>query len=296
MLGTTNMSRLIRLIPILLLAGCSTAPVQQSAPINEAITHVEVEALARKSGDFSAVESKTFRALKSEATQSDWDALVELEFAGKYRRDAKTSYATKGSKLIAFEPFESVSELINDINSVSEEQSVKATYKESTGKSLNARDNNEPRLDVEKRNVKLIGYIRAVKWVAKEDQDFHVMVCEGQTNDGHPCFTTEVSGLPKTGVRIIDFRRARKGLIDAMRDFVDETDPAKPLKPTNLKDKWAFFEPGIHVEVSGSLYLDAIHQPGSVGPRPSTNNTRDHTTSTAWEIHPVWSVRRLVDE
>lgn len=289
------MVRLIRVIPIFLLAGFSAVQAQPSAATNETLTHVEAEALVRKSGDFSAVESKTFRAIKSEATPSEWDALVELEFAGKYRRDAKTSYATKGNKLIAFEAFESISDLINDIDSVSEEQSVKATYKASTGKSLNARDNNEPRLDVEKRNVKLMGYIRAVKWVASEDQDFHVMVCEGQTDNGHPCFTTEVSGLPKNGIRINDFRRARKELIAVMRDFIDETDPAKPLKPTNLKNKWAFFEPGIPVEASGSLYLDAIHLPGSVGPRPSTSNTRDHTTPTAWEIHPVQSVRRLAE-
>lgn len=289
------MLRLIQLIPILLFAGCSLAPVKQSVPVTDAQTHVEVEALARKAGDFSAVESKTFRALKSEAIQSDWDALVELEFAGKYRRDAKTSYATKGNKLIAFEPFESISELINALNSVSEEERVKAAYKESTGKSLSARDNNEPRLDVEKRNVKLVGYIRAVKWVASEDQDFHVMVCEGQKNNGHPCFTTEVSGLPSDGVRKSDFRRVRKELIAVMRDFVDDADPSKPLKPTNLKNKWAFFDPGIPVEISGSLYLDAIHLPGSVGPRPSTSNKRDHTTPTAWEIHPVWSVRPLVE-
>ncbi len=119
------------------------------------------------------------------------------------------------------------------------------------------------------------------------------MVCEGEKNNGQPCFTTEVSGLPKNGVRINDFRRARKELIAAMRDFRDDADPDKPLKPTNLKNKWAFFEPGIPVEISGSPYLDAFHQPGSVGPRPSTNNRRDHTTPTTWEIHPVWSIRRL---
>jgi len=289
-----NMLRFIY-ISVFLLVGYSSAQAQQSAPEDDAVTQVEAEELARESIDLGAVEPKTFRAVNIAVVPSEWDALIDLEFGGSYRRDAKTSYATKGNRLVAFESFKSVSDLIYDINNVSEEQSIKAAFKESTGRSLGANKNNEPRLDVENRNVMLTGYIRAVKWVANEDQDFHVMICEGNMKDGHPCFTTEVSALPKNGVRINDFRRARKELIAVMSDFVDETDPAKPLKPTNLKSKWAFFEPGIPVEVSGSLYLDAIHPPGSVGPRPSSKNSLDHTTPTAWEIHPVWSVRRLVE-
>lgn len=295
------MSRISSCIPWLSLAGlaavfgCATAPTPSTPSPDEAVTHVQAEALARSRGDFSSVETATFHALKSKVAQADWDQLVELEFAGKYRRDAKTSYATKGNKLLPFEYFESVTEIVKDLEAASNEEIVKSSYRAATGKSLAASDNNEPRLDVERRNARLRGHIRAAKWVANEDQDFHVMVCEGGTGDGQPCFTTEVSGLPKNGVRIAEFRRARRELIAAMRDFVDSTDATKPLKPTSMKDKWAFFDPGILVEISGSLYLDAIHKPGSVGPRPSISSKRDHTTPTAWEIHPIWSIHQLED-
>lgn len=241
---------------------------------------------------FGLDEAQVFSVRPKPAVAADWTALLDLQFAGTYRRDAKTSFAVKGSRLAPFESFESVKDLVQDLAANSPEETVKTQYHSRTGHSLVAKDNNEARMPVEMRNARLTGYIRAVKWVANEDQDFHVMVCERPAGDGQPCFTTEVSGLPKNGVRTTDFRRARTELITVLRDYVDANE-AKPLTPAHIKDKWAFFEPGVHVEVSGSLYLDAIHGPGTVGPRPGAKQTRNHTTPTSWEIHPVWSVRHL---
>ncbi len=73
------------LLILVFLSGCSSfitqppAPVtertsiQRVVPVTEATTHVQAEALARQSGDFSAVESLTFRALKAAPVQSEWD-------------------------------------------------------------------------------------------------------------------------------------------------------------------------------------------------------------------------------
>ena len=87
-----------------------------------------MEAYARIRGDFSAVESTTFRFPAKDAIQSEWDALVDLDFAGKYRRDAKTSYATKSNRLIPFEVFDTVSDLLANLNAKSEEEALKASY------------------------------------------------------------------------------------------------------------------------------------------------------------------------
>ncbi len=288
-----NTRRRLAALLILVLAGCaspSRAPIQ--ATPSQPITHVEREAEARSRGDLSSTESRVFSLAPKQLVKPDWAPVLDLEFEGKYRRDAKTSYAIKGSKLMPFEPFDSVGELIADLSSKSPEEQVKAQYREQTGRSLAARDNNEGRLPVEMRNVRLLAYIRAVKWVADEDQDFHVMVCERPTGNGQPCFTTEVSGLPKSQVRTKDFRRARTDLVATLQEHVDANE-GKPIAPSDMRNKWAFFEPGVYVEVSGSLYLDAIHGPGTVGPRPSARQSRDHTTPTSWEIHPVRSVRRV---
>jgi len=240
---------------------------------------------------------ETFRTREMEVVlPPEWDDVVDAKFAGTYRRDVKTSFAIEGGELVPFETFDSVRKLIDNLLATSSDNNVKGIYKQDTGRSLGAKTNNEPRLPPEQRNVRLTTYIRAVKWIEHEDQDFHVMVCEGSTDNGQPCFTVEVSGLPRSGVREKDFRRARRELIAVMRDAVEDRDEDRQIKPTSMKNKWAFFDPGIFVEISGSLFLDAAHGPGIVGPRPSTRNNRNHTSETAWEIHPVYSVRLLDEE
>ena len=130
---------------------------------------------------------------------------------------------------------------------------------------LVAARNNEARINLEKRNVKVPAWIY---WVVPEgDHDFHIIL--GST----PQLTTttvfmnaEVSGLPKTKQNERPFPQQRQ----AIRDLL-----------ATHQNFGGLFATPVAVNVTGSLFWDGEHRaPHNVG-------TDGLKPKKAWEIHPV---------
>ncbi len=109
---------------------------------------------------------------------------------------------------------------------------------------------------------------------ATGDNDFHVILGDDKTK-AETLLNIEVSGLPQTGDPGSKFKTIRQQFLNI-------------LAQNNLKAKDAFqkFKIPVKVRITGSLYFDADHAAGQVGPaglRPTT----------IWEIHPVQKIEVL---
>jgi hypothetical protein len=135
------------------------------------------------------------------------------------------------------------------------------------------RDTNT-RVGAEKRNVRVTGYIYALKKEA--DNDYHVIIGDSPAADSPVFLTTEVSGIPNGGT---DANRKR---LVAARDQFKQVFNLGPVGPNsyNRLDKPA------RVRITGSLFWDVDHRPGAVGPV-------DLKPKTSWEIHPVSAIEFL---
>ncbi len=103
------------------------------------------------------------------------------------------------------------------------------------------------------------------------DNDFHLII--GDSPNPRELMNVEVSGVPKADPD--PFILVRKQLIAMLA-------PEGSLRSGRFRK----YDPPIPVEVTGSLYFDADHAAGAIGPRGLQ-------PSTVWEIHPVHSIRRL---
>ena len=180
------------------------------------------------------------------------DELSALTFAGVYRKTAKTQMVLTGK----LEPFSSVAALVQNLRQTQPEQRVRAEYvKAHNGADLGG-NNDAPRIaPYETRHVWLTGYVRAIKWEAAGDNDFHVMVCDSPIPNDGACFTVEVSGVPPAASATTTkaFVLVRKQLlgITGVLAFADKF--VRPDTPPN-------------VLVTGAIFLDAKHSAGVVGP------------------------------
>ena len=109
---------------------------------------------------------------------------------------------------------------------------------------------------------------------AAGDNDFHVILGDDKTN-AETLLNIEVSALPTSGDPGDKFMAVRKQFLTL-------------LTQNKLKPKAAFqkFKTPVKVRITGSLYFDADHAAGQVGPaglRPTT----------IWEIHPVQKIEVL---
>ena len=197
------------------------------------------------------------------------DALAALPFLGKYRKTAKTTMVTAGT----LEIHKTVAALVQWLHTRQPEQLVRINYaKTHDGKDLGD-DNDEPRLVPEEMHrVAVTGYLRAIKWEASGDNDFHVMVCDSPVAFVAPCFTVEMSGVPASASAATQakFRAVRKQLlaITGVLGFSDRF--VKPTQPPRVR-------------VTGGVFLDAKHAAGVVGPT-------DAKSVTSYELHPVSSI------
>jgi hypothetical protein len=127
------------------------------------------------------------------------------------------------------------------------------------------------RIGLERRNVRVIAYLFAVK--KESDNDYHLIVDDDGDLEEGAKFNVEVSGIPTEGPDIAAIRRAR----DEFKALFDGS-PPRNYKP--------FLDPPWRVEIEGSLFFDRDHRPGTVGPE-------GYRPATAWEIHPVRRIRFL---
>jgi hypothetical protein len=134
--------------------------------------------------------------------------------------------------------------------------------------------NTDTRVDAEKGNVRVTGFIHAFK--KEGDHDYHVILGDGSNAESPVYLNVEVSGIPVGGTNA-----NRKKLI-AVRD---QFKTAFNLGPTG-PDSYERPDEPIPVRISGSLFWDVDHAPGAVGPD-------DLKPKTSWEIHPVYEIEFL---
>lgn len=180
-------------------------------------------------------------------------------FNGTDRKAAKTSIADA-----PVESFSSVRELLATLPA------------DNTMLALGiSRDATSDRVQQEKRNVSVVGYIYAVK--SEEDHDFHVILGMSPDDAGSAFLNVEVSGLPQGGVARAQLKAART----AFKNFFAP-------QGVNFSSSYRKFDPPIPVRVEGSLFFDVDHAAGVVGPQGMR-------PKTAWEIHPVTAIEFEID-
>jgi hypothetical protein len=134
----------------------------------------------------------------------------------------------------------------------------------------------DTRVDAEKRNVRVNGFIHAFK--KEGDNDYHVILGDGPNAESAVYLNVEVSGIPVGGTT------ANRKQLMAVRDQFKQTFNLSASGPKGYKRP---NEP-IPVRITGSLFWDVDHPPGAVGPG-------DLKPKTAWEIHPVSVIEFLGD-
>ncbi len=136
--------------------------------------------------------------------------------------------------------------------------------------------NTDTRVNAERHNVRVKGFIYAFKY--EGDHDYHVILGDDPAIGSGEFLNVEVSGIPVGGTNA-----NRKRLIDVRNDFRQ----AFHLTGGGPQGYKRPHRP-VPVRITGSLFWDVDHAPGVVGPsgmRPRT----------AWEIHPVSAIEFLQD-
>lgn len=141
-------------------------------------------------------------------------------------------------------------------------------------KSLGIKRNTDTRVDAEKRNVRVRGFIHAFK--KEGDNDYHVILGDGLGAENPAYLNVEVSGIPVGG------GNANRQRLIQVRDEFKATLNLGPNGPNGYKRP---HDP-IPVKITGSLFWDVDHPPGAVGPSGLK-------PTTSWEIHPVSAIEFL---
>ncbi|SRR6266496_1702693 len=180
-------------------------------------------------------------------------------FKGKFRPEAKTSYAHA--------PNGKVTDVESLLNSLPTDAQMTAQHHELVAKDQNDQ-NHVPRIPEEKRNVTVKAW---VYWVGHQsDNDYHLLLGDTSEWSTETVFmNAEVSGLPPGKPTQQPFVRLRDNLRNVLA-----TSPTKK----------GFFVNPLPVRVTGSLLWDGEHRnPHNVGPKKPV----DIRPKKAWEIHPI---------
>jgi hypothetical protein len=132
-------------------------------------------------------------------------------------------------------------------------------------------DSTSNRVTEEQKNVTVDAWVYAT--TEEADNDLHIILGTDPTKSPVHYLTAEVTGLPPSGPFRAPLTQARKEAVGAIGIYVHAGSYKILPQPE-------------HVQVSGSLFYDVDHSPGTVGPsgmRPSTS----------WEIHPVTQITGL---
>jgi hypothetical protein len=132
----------------------------------------------------------------------------------------------------------------------------------------------DTRVDAEKRNVRVTGFIHAFK--KEGDNDYHVILGDGPLALDPVYLNVEVSGIPVGGTN------ANRKILIAVREEFKQAFNLGSTGPIGYKKP---HDP-IPVRITGSLFWDVDHKPGVVGPG-------DLKPKTSWEIHPVSAIEFL---
>jgi hypothetical protein len=190
-------------------------------------------------------------------------------FNGKERKIPKTTIVTDAE----VEDFATVAALVKDILQKGPDDVMKA--KSGITKQTMTR------VDLEKRNVRVKGFIYAFK--KEPDNDYHLIIGDAPGTNPKVFLNVEVSGLPVGGTAA-----NLKTLTGVRNDFkeafqVGETGPKGGFQV--VRDAAGQPAP-VPVQITGSLFWDVDHKPGAVGPKATKPDT-------SWEIHPVSKIEFL---
>lgn len=180
-------------------------------------------------------------------------------FKGKFRPEAKTSYAR-----IRKEKTTDVESLLNALPT---DAQMTQQHHELVAKDSN-HQNHVPRIAEETRNVTVNAWLY---WVSRQsDNDYHLILGDTSELSSNTVFmNAEISGLPPdkpTG-----------------QPFVRLRDDLRKVLATAQNTNGAFNHP-VPVRVTGSLLWDGEHHnPHNVGPKKPV----DLRPKKAWEIHPI---------
>jgi hypothetical protein len=180
-------------------------------------------------------------------------------FKGKFRPEAKTSYARA--------PKEKVTHVESLLNGLPTDAQMTKKHHELISKD-SKHQNHFPRIPEEKRNVVVNAWLY---WVGHQsDNDYHLILGDtSELSSGTVFMNAEISGLPPNQPSKQPFVRLRNEL-------------AKVLTISPNK-RGAFVNP-LPVRITGSLLWDGEHRnPHNVGPK----KPEDIRPKKAWEIHPI---------
>jgi hypothetical protein len=178
------------------------------------------------------------------------------QFAGKDRRDSKTSVSTS-----IVETYPSISALRFALPA--EKHMLELGITRAPG---------SKRTPEEDHNVTVGGVIYAIR--RESDNDFHLIVGDSDCNGGGCLINVEVSGLPS------EAGNPSLSTLAAVRSKFLAFFGGKPPGTSRGYDK---FDPAIRVTLTGSLLFDVDHRAGIVGPAGLKPNS-------AWELHPLTDI------
>jgi hypothetical protein len=180
-------------------------------------------------------------------------------FKGKFRPEAKTSYARVGK--------EKAADVETLLNALPTDAQMTQQHHELVAKDSN-HQNHVPRIAEEKRNVTVNAWLY---WVSRQsDDDYHLILGDTSELSSKSVFmNAEISGLPPDK--------------PTRQPFVRLRDELRNVLATSPNKQGAFIH-AVPVRITGSLLWDGEHRnPHNVGPKKPV----DIRPEKAWEIHPI---------
>lgn len=180
-------------------------------------------------------------------------------FKGKFRPEAKTSYASAHKEKVT-----DVESLLNDLPT---DANMTKLHHELVAKD-SKHQNHVSRIPEEKRNVTVNAWLY---WMGHQsDNDYHLILGDtSELSSGTVFMNVEISGLPPDEPSKQPFVRLRSEFVKVLTIIPNK--------------KGAFVNP-LPVRITGSLLWDGEHRnPNNVGPKKPV----DIRPKKAWEIHPI---------
>jgi hypothetical protein len=195
------------------------------------------------------------------------------EFLGHYRKQAKTTiWRTPSGRIARATPYPDLAQLLDSLPA---DAAMRTKYPNLviSASAPPAQKAAVPgqRVPEEQHNVQVDCWLYHVR--LEGDDDYHTIVGSSSAAQTARFLNVEVSGLPVSGKD----RAALKKVRDQLTSLVGQ-----PIPKTTYID----VIPPRKVRVTGSLFFDADHRRGQIGPPPDN-------PQTVWEIHPVTSIRAL---
>ena len=180
-------------------------------------------------------------------------------FKGKFRPEAKTSYARVRK--------EKTTDVESLLNALPTDAAMTQQHHDLVAKDSN-HQNHVPRIAEEKRSVTVNAWLY---WVSRQsDDDYHLILGDTSELSSKTVFmNAEISGLPPDK--------------PTRQPFVRLRDELRNILATSPNKNGAFDNP-LPVRITGSLLWDGEHRnPHNVGPIKPL----DLRPKKAWEIHPI---------